>query len=158
MPTDTPPVRLRQPSRNGEASAGQRGDRTHGAFHILIETGHIEIASAIEAMLPEGSKLKILHAKASPPIDSETLTGPAFPIPELTARQREILPLLLQKLSNKQIGRSLGLSPFTVRNHVSLLLRSLEVPTRKAAIAKLGQPSAPDHPSCEPVGSVRRHG
>lgn len=96
----------------------------------------MEVAFAIEAMLPEGSKLEILNEHASSTICSDT-AAPAFPIPELTVRQREILPLLLQKQSNKQIGRSLGLSPFTVRNHVSLLLRSLEVPTRKAAIAKL---------------------
>lgn len=99
-------------------------------------------------MLPKGSKLKILHANASPFPGSDTPAVSAVPVPELTVRQREILPLLLQKLSNKQIGRSLGLSPFTVRNHVSRLLRSLEVPTRKAAIAKLASLPFPIiHPS-----------
>lgn len=52
---------------------------------------------------------------------------------EITARQRQILQLLSQDLSNKDIGRRLGLSHFTVRNHVSQLLRLLGVPSRKAA-------------------------
>lgn len=52
----------------------------------------------------------------------------------ITARQRQILHLLSQDLSNKDIGRRLGLSHFTVRNHVSQLLRLLGVSSRKAAI------------------------
>ena len=54
---------------------------------------------------------------------------------EMTARQRQILQLLAQDLSNKDIGRRLGLSHFTVRNHVSQLLRMLGVSSRKAATA-----------------------
>lgn len=58
-------------------------------------------------------------------------------LPALTDRQREVLVLMRQQLSNKQIGRKLALSHFTVRNHVSQLLRLLNVPTRKAAISAL---------------------
>lgn len=58
--------------------------------------------------------------------------------PHLTARQHAILDLLLQELSNKEIGRRLQISHFTVRNHVSRLLEILGVPSRKAAIARFG--------------------
>lgn len=51
----------------------------------------------------------------------------------MTARQRQILQLLAAGMSNKDIGRRLGLSHFTVRNHVSQLLRLLGVSSRKAA-------------------------
>lgn len=54
---------------------------------------------------------------------------------EMTARQQQILQLLAQDLSNKDIGRRLGLSHFTVRNHVSQLLRLLGVSSRKSATA-----------------------
>ena len=56
-------------------------------------------------------------------------TMPAAP-PLLTERQIEVLTMLAQKQSNKQIARSLALSHFTVRNHVSHLLRTIGATTR----------------------------
>ena len=38
--------------------------------------------------------------------------------------------MLAQKQSNKQIARSLALSHFTIRNHVSQLLRTMGAATR----------------------------
>lgn len=58
-------------------------------------------------------------------------------VPQLTNRQQAILTLLLQNLSNKEIARSLSISHFTVRNHVSQLLRVLNLPSRKVAIAMM---------------------
>jgi DNA-binding NarL/FixJ family response regulator len=49
---------------------------------------------------------------------------------DLTQRQREILALLRAGQSNKEIGRKLALSPFTVRNHISLLMRILKTHSR----------------------------
>lgn len=49
----------------------------------------------------------------------------------LTERQNEILSHLICGLSNKEIGRRLGLSPFTVRNHVSRLLQIFQLPSRR---------------------------
>lgn len=54
----------------------------------------------------------------------------------LTPRQREVLTLIEQGQSNKEIGKTLAISPFTVRIHVSALLRILKASTRTEAALK----------------------
>lgn len=53
--------------------------------------------------------------------------------PNLTPRQCEVLALLSEGLSNKQIGRQLDLSENTVRGHVQALLVFFEVSSRTEA-------------------------
>lgn len=57
-------------------------------------------------------------------------------LPVLSARQRQMLGLLSRGMSNKEIATATGLSVFTVRDHVSSLLHSLEVASRSAAVAR----------------------
>jgi DNA-binding NarL/FixJ family response regulator len=63
----------------------------------------------------------------------------AADIMDLTQRQREILSLIKAGQSNKEIGRALALSHFTVRNHVSLLLRILRVHSRSELASKAAE-------------------
>jgi DNA-binding NarL/FixJ family response regulator len=51
---------------------------------------------------------------------------------ELTDREWEVLELLREELSTAQIAHRLGVSPVTVRRHVSAILGKLRVPDRKA--------------------------
>lgn len=60
------------------------------------------------------------------------------PVP-LTPRQQDVLRLITAGKSNKEIARALGISPFTVRIHVSSLFKALGVGTRtEAALRGLG--------------------
>ncbi len=62
------------------------------------------------------------------------------PARRLTERQREILGLLCEGLSNKEIGRKLDLSDATVKMHMTAVLRTLGVSTRtQAALAARAQ-------------------
>lgn len=54
----------------------------------------------------------------------------------LTAREKEILNWIYRGKSNIEIGLILGLSPFTVKNHVQKILRRLNVLNRAQAVGK----------------------
>jgi DNA-binding NarL/FixJ family response regulator len=69
----------------------------------------------------------------------EGADGPAGLAPDqadLTAREREVLGLLAEGMSNKQIARSLGISVRTVTVHVSNLLRKTGASSRTEAALK----------------------
>lgn len=55
----------------------------------------------------------------------------------LTARQRELLRLVAEGLTNRQIGRELGLSEGTVRKHLENVYARLGVQNRVQAIAQV---------------------
>ena len=57
---------------------------------------------------------------------------------DLTSREKEILALIAEGLNNKDIADSLGISLFTVKNHVSNIIQKLSVDDRtQAAILAL---------------------
>src|SRR3569833_3322346 len=58
-------------------------------------------------------------------------------VEKLTPRERECLLLVNQHLSSKEIGRRLGLSKYTVDDHLAAASRRLGVATRRAAAQKL---------------------
>jgi len=55
----------------------------------------------------------------------------------LTRRQGRVLALLLDGMSNKAIGRSLGLSENTVKEHVSAILQRVGVRSRAQVISRM---------------------
>ena len=65
--------------------------------------------------------------------------APDAPFPDLTPREREILELLAQGLTNMAIAEKLVLSPKTIRNQVSNIFSKLQVATRSEAIIKARQ-------------------
>jgi DNA-binding NarL/FixJ family response regulator len=56
----------------------------------------------------------------------------------LTARERKVLELLAERLSNREIAERLHRSERTVEHHVASLLRKLGAADRQEAVRKLG--------------------
>jgi LuxR family maltose regulon positive regulatory protein len=56
----------------------------------------------------------------------------------LTARERDVLAMISQGLSNKCIARALEISPETVKSHVKHIFLKLAVGTRAEAVSQAG--------------------
>ena len=82
----------------------------------------IRAAAREEAPLDPRAASRLLEARRRP--------GPAQ---ELTDREREVLELLASGLSNKQIGRRLGIAEKTVKAHLSNVFRTIDVQDRTQA-------------------------
>ena len=72
------------------------------------------------------------QAAEAKPAAEATVPGPLF-VP-LSPREIEILDLVARGNSNKLIARQLGISDQTVKNHISTILRKLEVNDRTEAV------------------------
>jgi DNA-binding NarL/FixJ family response regulator len=79
----------------------------------------VEIGAAGEA-----ERARAILAAAGPPGSSP-----------VTPREREVLRLLAEGLTNRQIAGRLVVSEHTVHRHVANILRKLELPSRTAAAA-----------------------
>ncbi|MBA2690935.1 MAG: helix-turn-helix transcriptional regulator [Rubrobacter sp.] len=66
---------------------------------------------------------------------AEGLGGEAPPEP-LTAREREVLALLAEGLSNRKIARELYISEHTVKFHLSSIFAKLDVSSRAGAVSR----------------------
>jgi DNA-binding NarL/FixJ family response regulator len=92
------------------------------------------------ASRPAKTRLKDSAANTAP--DDANWQGSvhtAAPHPEalsvrLTPREREVLSLLCEGLSNKAISRRLDIAVATVKVHVGNILRALDVSTRLEAV------------------------
>jgi DNA-binding NarL/FixJ family response regulator len=67
-----------------------------------------------------------------PPSVAKTLTAD-FPAPDLSAREMEVLSLIVNGLPNKQIAHQLSIAEHTVKNHVKSILSKLNVDDRTQA-------------------------
>ena len=91
------------------------------------------VAARILAHFREDSSAAEQQAAAAPPEEpAPEALGPLFI--KLSPREIEILDLVARGNSNKIIGRKLSISDQTVKNHVSAILRKLEVNDRTEAV------------------------
>lgn len=115
--------------------------REHELVHAVLQAGAIgyllknvsadELASAVRAayagrptLAPEVTEA-LVHAIARPPT----------PHYDLTAREREVLALMIKGLSNVDIAAQLVISRSTVKFYVSSILAKLQVASRVEAVA-----------------------
>jgi PAS domain S-box-containing protein len=102
------------------------------ATGVLVSTAGERVTLEVSSVpLIGGERVVGVFGLLVGPLDDEARA----PHPHLTPRQAEVLRLLEQGRSTKQIAHELHLSTETVRNHVRHIFRALGVHSRLEAVA-----------------------
>jgi DNA-binding NarL/FixJ family response regulator len=96
---------------------------------VLKEAPLADLVRAVETVAAGGTYVDPVLAGI---LTSADLTSK---IPALTQRERDVLRLLADGLSNDEIGKRLFISPETVRTHVRKAMAKLDADTRTEAVA-----------------------
>ena len=122
-----------------------------GACGYLLKSMNAEeLVEAIEQAhqgvppFSPGLAAKLLgeFARLSDPSVSEPLPPPTVlpePRPGLTERQQQVLALVAEGLSYKEVGARLGLAPRTVKYHMSEIMAALHLEHRAQVLAYAGR-------------------
>ncbi|MGW1490060.1 response regulator [Streptomyces sp. NPDC002402] len=123
------------------------------AGYVLKQIKGSDLVAAVrtvasgQSMLDPATTARLMSSLRAEPTGAEAV-APA--LAALSPRERDILALIGEGLTNRQIGKRLYLSEKTVKNHISRLLAKLGVQRRvQAAVlaTQLEQPEATDRPS-----------
>lgn len=101
------------------------GDALIDAIRKVMH-GESVIAPEMTSKLVNAYRGEAMHAEAV----SFNQIHPINPLDSLSFREREILRGVVRGDSNKEIGRELGITENTVKNHVQHILRKLDVSSR----------------------------
>ncbi|HEY3573318.1 MAG TPA: response regulator transcription factor [Arthrobacter sp.] len=96
--------------------------------YLLKDAAPEEIFSAVRGAIQGKSVM-------SPPVASRLFQQLRNPDEVLTPREAELLSLLTEGLSNRELGQRLFISEATVKTHLAHIYAKLGVETRAAAIA-----------------------
>jgi DNA-binding NarL/FixJ family response regulator len=97
---------------------------------VLKDSPLSDLVRAVELVISGGSYV-------DPVLAADLARAPrASKFPVLTRREREVLRLLADGLSNAEIGERLSIGPETVRTHVRKAMRKLDADTRTQAVAQ----------------------
>lgn len=113
-----------------DADLVRRAMKAGAVGYLLKDADKEELAVAIRAAHAGQTTISSEATRA-------LVDAPSDQAIDLTEREREVLALLVKGMSNKEIAKQLHRSPFTVRHHVSQLLKRLGAANRAevAAIA-----------------------
>lgn len=121
-------------SRDDVLASLQAG--AHGFVSKCQGAGELESAlrRILAGMLYVPSTLAVLDTDSGSAVDGPPASAhPQTGQPRLTPRQRDVLDMLVEGKSNKEIARALELGPGTIKVHLSALFRNLGVANRAAA-------------------------
>jgi DNA-binding NarL/FixJ family response regulator len=126
---DYPGIRVVVLTSFGEVERVHAALAAGAAGYVLKDADPAEVATAITAAAAGEVHLDSAVARQL----TRRMAGPPEGLAALTAREREILTLVAQGHSNRDIADRLSISERTARTHVSNVLAKLHVPSRTQA-------------------------
>ena len=114
--------------------AGARGYVLKGAHHDEILQAIRAVAAGQAVFGPAIAARMMNFCQGLNPAGQAAHSAAAFP--ELTEREREVLTLIAQGVSNKEIAEKLVISMKTVSNHITNIFSKLQVADRAQAIIR----------------------
>jgi DNA-binding NarL/FixJ family response regulator len=136
--SDTPDVRTVLIGMNGESEQFLDAVRAGVNGYLLKDASAAEVIAAIratvrgECVCPPKLSATLFRQLAQG--DSQSTIRPPGVRSELTLRQHQLVNLIEQGLTNKEIAAKLHLSEFTIRNHVHRILRQVAARSRREAV------------------------
>ena len=115
--------------------------RAGACGYLLKRSSPQQILNAIRDILQGGAPMTSAIARKVVSV-FQVPVAPAGAGTALSPREREVLDLLAQGLSNKEIGAKLELSPFTVKNYLARVFEKLHVRCRTEAVMAYFRPDA----------------
>jgi two-component system NarL family response regulator len=82
---------------------------------------------------------RLVKPEPAMPSRIHTEPGTTNPVSNLTSRQTEVLTLVAQGLTYKEVGARLGLSPNTVKYHMMEIMQQLHLENRAQVLSYAGQ-------------------
>lgn len=113
-----------------------------GALGFIPKTTEREVMlNAIKLVFSGGIYIpsEILEETTSPRLTNKLARRDSPKGLGLTDRQIEVLALLMKGKSNKIIARTLNMAVPTVKNHITVVLKALNVTSRTEAVIKVGK-------------------
>ena len=110
-------------------SAGAVGLASDGGFGYLLKDRVLDVAEFLEA----AERVARGGSALDPKVVASLVGGEPDALERLTAREREVLSLMAQGLSNNAIARRLVLTERTVEGHVRSVLIKLDLPASEDA-------------------------
>lgn len=133
LKADQPEVRVIVVTVHDEEGYVSEALRAGADGYMLKTINHVELQDAVRRVVRGEA---VLHPAVAKKVLAEfaALSRGERPAGELSGREREVIQLLAQGLSNRQIADNLGVGVETIKTHVSNIIEKLGATDRTHAV------------------------
>jgi len=121
-------------------SAAIKGAQTVNRF--CIHEGMVYLLRALllqqQGNIPNASHIMVLIERVSQGVRIDQMADSAM----LTQREQEVVQLLLEGKTNKEVAVNMNIGEYTVKDHVKRIMKKLKVTTRAGIVARILHPQS----------------